>query len=40
MEASIASAPLPSLKKQQKLKEFREYLGDKGVVLSLVKCKD
>ncbi|OMJ75479.1 hypothetical protein SteCoe_25365 [Stentor coeruleus] len=37
MEASNTSAPLPSLKKQQKLKEFREYLADKGVVLSLVK---
>ena len=36
MEAS-SSLSLPALKKQQKLREFREYLADKGVVLSLVK---
>ena len=38
MEESRASNSLPNLKKQQKLREFREYLADKGVVLSMVKC--
>lgn len=28
---------LSNLKKQEKVREFREYLADKGVVLSLVK---
>lgn len=28
---------LSSLKKQEKIREFREYLADKGVVLSMVK---
>lgn len=39
MESSGASESLPNLKKQQKLREFREYLADKGVVLSMVKRK-
>lgn len=30
---------LSTLKKQEKIREFREYLADKGVVLSMVKCK-
>jgi hypothetical protein len=32
------STSLSNLKKEKKLKEFREYLADKGVVLSMVKC--
>ena len=39
MEASEIQASLPNLKKQQKLREFREFLADKGVVLSMVKRK-
>jgi hypothetical protein len=30
---------LTGLKKQEKIREFREYLADKGVVLSFVKRK-
>ena len=37
MEPTQTDPSLVTLKKQQKLKEFREYLADKGVVLSLVK---
>ena len=36
METS-SQVTLSTLKKQEKVREFREYLADKGVVLSLVK---
>ena len=37
MDSTTENLPLASLKKQEKLREFREYLADKGVVLSIVK---
>lgn len=30
---------IQALKKEEKTREFREFLADQGVVLALVKCK-
>lgn len=37
LDRTINSLSTPDLKKNQKLKEFREYLGDKGLVMAFVK---
>lgn len=37
LDRTNSSQTTPDLKKNQKLKEFREYLADKGLVMAFVK---
>lgn len=39
LDRTSPSLATPDLKKSQKLKEFREYLADKGLVMAFVKSK-